>query len=325
MEFSKQWRDSIMRLMGKILLWIMLTTGFQAGLNAQQLTDNQFAPTIGKPEYQSGVGPLVSIDGAHLNFHTAEGGYAPFARLLTGDGYRVSSNTEPFTKDMLSSTDILVVVNAMHEQSFHDWAPLPNHSAFTDTEIANVDAWVREGGALLLIADHMPLAGHSEKMAAAFGIRFQNGFAFSSGSPRTGQVTFISENGTLADSVISRGRHEAERVNSVTAFTGQAFRIDPQVNAQALLLLPEGFELLLPEVAYQFSESTPRIPAANLLQGAIVYHGRGLVAVFAEAAMFSAQLVGPEQRPMGMNAPEAAENKQFVLNLMHWLSGRMKK
>lgn len=44
------------------------------------------------------------------------------------------------------------------------------------------------------------------------------------------------------------------------------------------------------------------------------------VAVFGEAAMFSAQ-VGSDGEPMGMNDPEADQNHQFVLNVMHWLSG----
>ena len=48
---------------------------------------------------------------------------------------------------------------------------------------------------------------------------------------------------------------------------------------------------------------------------------RGRVAAFGEAAMFSAQLGGPESLPMGMNAPEAGQNAQFLLNVFHWLSG----
>jgi hypothetical protein len=36
--------------------------------------------------------------------------------------------------------------------------------------------------------------------------------------------------------------------------------------------------------------------------------------------MFTAQLTGPERRPMGMNSPLAVDNQQLVLNLMHWLS-----
>jgi hypothetical protein len=89
-------------------------------------------------------------------------------------------------------------------------------------------------------------------------------------------------------------------------------------------VLPAGSRLLLPEVAFQFSERTPRIPAANLLQGALVHHGRGKVAVLGEAAMLTAQVAGPDKRPMGMNAPGARENVRFALNLLHWLSGRLR-
>jgi hypothetical protein len=44
------------------------------------------------------------------------------------------------------------------------------------------------------------------------------------------------------------------------------------------------------------------------------------VAIFGEAAMFSAQLTGPKGKPMGMNAPGAEQNHQLLLNVMHWLS-----
>jgi hypothetical protein len=90
-----------------------------------------------------------------------------------------------------------------------------------------------------------------------------------------------------------------------------------------LLILPEGYTLFLPEVAWVFSESTPRIPAVGLLQGAVVRHGQGRVAAFGEAAMFSAQLAGPKKTPMGMNDPTAGQNYRFALNLLHWLSGRL--
>lgn len=58
-----------------------------------------------------------------------------------------------------------------------------------------------------------------------------------------------------------------------------------------------------------------------MLQGAVLRFGRGRVALFGEAAMFTAQLAGPTRKPVGMNAPEAGQNAQFVLNLLHWLSG----
>jgi hypothetical protein len=170
-----------------------------------------------------------------------------------------------------------------------------------------------------LIADHMPLAGHAEALAAAFGVRFQNGFTLD--SARNGHVTFRRSDGSLAPGGIADGRGGAERVEFVTTFTGQAFRIDPGVDADPLLIVPAGYQLLLPQVAFEFSDSTPRISAANLLQGALVRHGRGKVAFFGEAAMFSAQLAGPNRQPMGMNAPDARENYRYALNVLHWLSG----
>lgn len=284
---------------------------------AQQVPDSGFDPTIDSPAFRTGEGPLVAIDAAHLNFHTMSGRYQAFARLLRKDGYRVESNDEAFSPGHLQSIDILVIANPLHEQSKDDWAPLPNLSAFTDSEIETLEEWVSGGGALLLIADHMPIAGHAEALAAAFGIRFQNGFAFDeSGGGRT---TFRRSDGSLAASSVSEGSR-SPRVDSVTTFTGQAFRLDPGVDAEPVLVFPEGYTLFLPSVAWEFTESTPRIQAANLLQGALVQHGRGRIAVFGEAAMFSAQLAGPQRAPMGMNHPAAGQNYRFALNVLHWLS-----
>jgi hypothetical protein len=58
-----------------------------------------------------------------------------------------------------------------------------------------------------------------------------------------------------------------------------------------------------------------------MLQGAVLVYGSGRVAAFGEAAMFSAQVSGQERRPMGMNMPTASENPQFLLNVVHWLTG----
>jgi hypothetical protein len=292
-----------------------------AALQAQQTFDAGFTPVVEKPEYRPGLGPRVQIDAAHLNFHTADEGYAPFARLLRLDGYRVDANREVFAAAALARADILVVANAMHEQSEADWAPLPTLPAFTAAEVTAVEQWVRDGGSLLLIADHMPLAGHAASLAAAFGVRFQNGFAQDAAG--NGNITFTRSSGSLASSAAANGRGAGERVDAVATYTGQAFRLDPGIRAEPVLVFPEGSMLLLPEVAFAFSERTPRIPAVHLLQGALVSHGRGRVAVFGEAAMFAAQLGGPQKRPIGMNAPEARENARFTLNVLHWLSGRI--
>jgi len=74
-------------------------------------------------------------------------------------------------------------------------------------------------------------------------------------------------------------------------------------------------------VAGKITDETSRTPVKGWYQGAVMRFGKGRVAVFGEAAMFSAQVAGPTRRPMGMNAPIAARNPQFLLNVMHWLSG----
>ncbi|HXU07424.1 MAG TPA: DUF4350 domain-containing protein, partial [Blastocatellia bacterium] len=57
-------------------------------------------------------------------------------------------------------------------------------------------------------------------------------------------------------------------------------------------------------------------------QGIALKFGRGRVVVLAEAAMMSAQVVGPRKVKFGMNKP-GTDNRQLALNIMHWLSRLM--
>lgn len=61
-------------------------------------------------------------------------------------------STEPFTAEALDGADLLVISNAIAESTLESWT-LPTPSAFGDDEIDAVEAWVRGGGALLLIDD----------------------------------------------------------------------------------------------------------------------------------------------------------------------------
>jgi hypothetical protein len=284
---------------------------------AQQVADTTFNPPIARPAYAEARGPVVLIDEAHNNFHTADGRYLAFARLLRRDGYVVRSSKTPLTKSALDGARVLVIANALHERNRDDW-DLPTPSAFTPDEITAVREWVAAGGSLLLIADHMPFPGAVDHLAAAFGVFFVNGFAQDS-TREDGSLTFRRSNGSLGTHAIANGRSQAERVDSVTSFTGSAFRTTVPVDT--LLELPATTIVLMPQVAWQFSRLTPRMAGAGMLQGAVLTHGRGRVAVFGEAAMFSAQVAGPQRRPMGMNDPAAPQNAQFLLNVMHWLSG----
>jgi hypothetical protein len=48
---------------------------------------------------------------------------------------------------------------------------------------------------------------------------------------------------------------------------------------------------------------------------------RGRLALVGEAGICRASLVGPERNPLGMNHMAAAQNPQFCVNTVRWLSG----
>jgi hypothetical protein len=127
----------------------------------------------------------VLVDEAHFNFHTAGERYRAFAELLRSDGYVVEPSNRKFTREALGGGRLLVIANALAERNGSGNWTLPTPSAFTDEEIAAVKQWVEGGGSLLLIADHMPFPGAAEKLAAAFDVTLNNGFAVTPARPRS--------------------------------------------------------------------------------------------------------------------------------------------
>src|SRR6185369_12894903 len=134
---------------------------------------------VAKPAYAQSKGPRVAIDEAHFNFHTLSGRYQPFAELLRRDGYPVEASAAPFAEASLRGIRILVIANALGERNKDEenWS-LPRQSAFTATEIAAVVQWVKRGGGLLLIVDHMPFPGAAAQLARGFGLQFSDGFVW---------------------------------------------------------------------------------------------------------------------------------------------------
>ena len=292
---------------------------------SRQVLDTAFVPPhLGPPTFSKGSGPLVLIDEAHHNFHTANGRYRPFAKLLESDGFRVASNRAPFTAEALRDARVLVIANALNAAHLRqpDWK-LPSASAFTQSEIERVAEWVRNGGSLLLIADHMPFAGDAAALANVFGMHAMNSFALlGNADPRTGDypIVFRRSDGTLKAHPITDGRRPAERIDSIESFTGSAFSFAAKAGNE-LMVLPAATRVRSPAVAWQFDSATPEVSGVGLLQGGVINFGKGRVALFGEAAMFTAQRKGVESVPMGMNAAAAAQNAQFAINTLHWLVG----
>lgn len=201
----------------KLLTFTFIISMTGTILLAQQVADEDYSPFIGSPAYTAGRGPVVFIDEGHFNFHTKNERYLPFARLVERDGYRAEGYSGAFEARKLKKGRILVIANALNEVNVTRWYK-PVLPAFTTEEVETVRRWVERGGSLFLIADHMPMGGAAAGMAAAFGFSFTDGFA--GDTTRPGPAFFYREKGTLADNIITNGRNNSEKVDTIVSFTG---------------------------------------------------------------------------------------------------------
>ena len=80
---------------------------------------------------------------------------------------------------------------------------------------------------------------------------------------------------------------------------------------------------MFPDTAWVFDDKTTIFNVEGWSQGAYKMYGKGKIVAFGEAAMFTAQLGGPKKRKMGMNNEVAPENHQLLLNIIHWLDGKI--
>ena len=302
--------------MTRLLIVLTCAVLLSAGVTAlgQQSADIHFNTRVEKPAYSKNY-PRVMFDEAHNNFHTATGRYKPFAELLFSDGYQVVVNRKPFAKESLRTFKVLVIANALGAEDMdEDGADQP---AFTKEEAEAVRDWVRSGGSLLLIADHAPFGAAAESLAKEFNVTMSKGWVRDREHTQPGgrSLVFSRENKLLLDHPITQGRNETERIDRVQTFTGQALK-----GAEGAMSF-----LKLGEQAKDSPDPTSEqgVSVAGQSQGLAIKFGKGRVVMMGEAAMLSAQVSGAENRPMGMNVP-GSDNKQLVLNIMHWLTGLLK-
>lgn len=318
---------------GCVLGALLLIAGTHASIESrqagggEQVADPDFTPRIETPAYsRANVRPLVVLDEAHNNFHTASGRYKPFADLLTADGYRIAAGTQPFSAATLRDAAVLVISNALAngitQANINDPPP-----AFTDAECDVVRDWVGGGGSLLLIADHAPFGATASALASRFGVEMGKGYAWDvmPGNPEpTTMLVYSRDNGLLGTHAITQD------VTRVVTFTGQSLSVPS--GAAVLLKFSDsaresaGATTAADFAAHREGRPTSARSIAGRAQGIAFDHGKGRVVMMGEAAMFSAQVArftDPSGRRneirMGMNAG-GNDNQQFLLNVMHWLS-----
>jgi len=297
----------------------------------QQPAGGDSVPPIPRPAYTPGNGPVVAIDEAHKNTHSYNNQQG-MVRLLQRDGYRVRPFAQAISEASLEGVDVLVIA---------DPGGWEGDASLGDAEVHALVTWVRQGGSLLLIIDHMPFPLHGASLTAALGITsWHNGFAMVEttdslpagriifqrpdqpreagddvvriGPPGTpGFATYRGVDAVLRPHPISNGRAPDENVRAVMTFVGSAFQ--PPDGAQALLVLPKRSASLMPDsiTADVRRGNPPRTPVGSWLQGAVVPLGKGRVALFGEVGLFSGQW------PVH---PAASENYKLILNVMHWLT-----
>jgi hypothetical protein len=300
-----------------LLMMVVLIGVFSQGtLKAQQVADTEFHYENKNPAFPTNKGPKLLIDKAHSPY-VARGAYEPFLKLVREDGFQTNSLETKFTAKSLADTQILVVVNA-YKKTYSQFSIMQPPAAHDADEIEVINDWVLKGGRLLIIADHTPFAGGTSALAEKFGFTFFNGYVLEEAALpfRHGNINYRINKGLNQKHPIISGKFVDEEISQLFTFTGSAFI--PPANAQSLLTIPKGFVVLMTQSTRE-SDKAPRINVSGLSAGSTLVHGDGRVAVFAEAAAFSAQVIN-KLKTMGMNNPNGAKNPIFALATMRWLA-----
>lgn len=299
--------------LGTLILAVDIAQQTASTVEPPRSVDRSFRYDIRNQAFPQGKGPVVLIDEAHNNFHTAIGTYRPFADLLNQDGYVVKRAELKLSEKLLSSGDIYVIADAQPPAKKGD------PPTFSNEEIRILYEWVKKGGKLFVITDHMPDPAAIEDLAFSFGIEVNNGYVLSGPPPgRREPILFQTTDGTLVDHPITRGRSPDEIVHSVATFAGSAFRGGEGL--QPLLIFRKSYRSWMPKEYYQFPPGTPNIDVTGWYQGGVKAYGEGRIAFFSEAAMFTAQVFNNGREKVGMNHPLGRENARLLLNTIHWLS-----
>ena len=251
------------------------------------------------PAFSSrGRSRVVLLDNGLLDFDRpqdhppdsgTEGMFGSLIDYLRMMGFSTERTKGPFTSELLSKTDILIVINP-----FYQWS---------DDELALIKKWVNDGGALLALGDHTDLGGMNQSLnplLTQFGARFN------------------FETGDAHKAILRHGW----RVGYHPAFFGVSYYSHLYWGTGGTLSVSLPFEPVV-EGAYAFGDvgnyqansyfgnrSYDRgEKAGDITLAAVAGPGRGKVAVFADTSPF-------------LNGTIHLSFHPFVYNLFRWLESR---
>jgi hypothetical protein len=300
----------------------------------------QFNPQVRQPAFPSGIGPRVLIDAGHFNESRAQ--LAPLVELLGNDGFRVSFHESAWTATALAQADLVIIaspLSASHESMQaagpdNAWSDQARRDAFTNEEVVTLTRWIRGGGNLLLILDEAPVPAATRTLSEALGIEVRNsrtwdagqrpaGYTYAADDLRGSYVMFSRERKTIAKHPILDGRNKDEKVDRVATYLGSSL-VGPFDGTALLALSPDAFDYW--KDAAERGGAEHRVPAVGRARAVAFKLDQGRVVVASESGAFMVPEGGAEDPDGRLGkglAFTGAQNQQFVVNTVRWLSGAL--
>lgn len=296
-------------------LFIFIAVGIVA---AQQVQDSSFNTAIDNPTYKFN-GPVVAFDEGHNNVFRIKGRSQKFIELIENDGYKVISHKGAFTNETLKKYQVLLITTPSVAED--------KNPVFTSEEMQSVYDWVNNGGSLLLMSEHPPFDSITKELIEKMGAKTSIGIVNDSinyykTTPEQefhkGWIMFTHQNGGLGKHPILSGRNQKEQIRTVITNGGAS--VSGPKGSYNLLQLSKSAKI----IKHRAASFTTTMENSQ----AVAYTlGKGRVVITGDATMFTAQRITMNSNVptfvSGLSIPES-DNRQFALNVMHWLSGALK-
>ena len=293
--------------------------------SCQEYADSTYSE-LADSTFNDVANPVIVFAEGHNNFGDNRESFAgEMKQFLAREGFELRRYMGAITREALKGASILHTDNALASLNQDNWT-LPTPSAFTSEEISVIYNWVHNGGALLMVIEHMPFGGSYEDLAKAFNVETSNGFAvderlLSSYSEENisnaGWFVFSHENQSLGDHPTLAGRQPDERVLFLAADVGSAFRLPDR----AISLMTFGSDAISvePTVSWKFDSATPRRSVSGWSQGGVMKVGKGRLVVLGDNFL----IIPPSQLESEKEVVFGRYNPQFTVNVYRWLSGQL--
>ena len=267
--------------------------------------------SVENPSFEFNEGPLVMIDAAHKNFFVQSHLIKPLVDIVLNDGYRVSFIDKKLTKENLNQAKILIIITAL-PFDFATQSSAAGMETYTENELNEVQAWVNNGGSLLVFSEHAPFDQAINPLLKKFEIESSVGVTIDTlnydKSYNYRMIVFKGDNLNNSHPLVN-GKYE---VKKLVSFGGSALSGEKYDNI-----------LKLGNSSLNVKHQTGNGPLGRgNSQGLAGFYGKGKVVAFGDSNGFTAMIFNNEDGSKmyaGMNS-EGYDWKNFVLNTFDWLS-----